>query len=70
MVSELLAAAQAQNCTLVELSVLGGNERAIALYEKLGFRTYAVIPRAYRLSDGYRDEVVMIKYLDEGNASI
>ena len=43
--------------TQLELEVIEGNERAIALYKKFGFETVAEIPDAIRLKDG-----TMLKY--------
>ena len=64
MVGELLHAARVYGCTQVELGVLEQNRRAIALYEKLGFVRYGVLPQAYRLRDGsYQKEVLMVCWL-------
>jgi ribosomal protein S18 acetylase RimI-like enzyme len=41
------------------LSVIQDNRAAIALYERFGFTTYGVEPRARRSADGYRDMVLM-----------
>ena len=43
--------------TQLELEVVEGNHRAIALYKKFGFETVAEIPDAIRLKDG-----TMLKY--------
>lgn len=48
----------------IELGVFSDNERAIHLYEKCGFKSYGIQPRAYKLKDGtYRDEVIMVNVL-------
>lgn len=48
----------------LELEYIGGNDRARALYEKLGFVTFGVRPDAYRFQDGTsRDEYFMYKQL-------
>ena len=48
----------------LELEYVEGNERGKALYEKMGFETYAVLPNAYHLSDGSRrDQIMMVKRL-------
>ena len=36
----------------LELDFIQGNERAKALYEKMGFKVVAVKPNAIRLKDG------------------
>ncbi|MBV8652704.1 MAG: GNAT family N-acetyltransferase [Alphaproteobacteria bacterium] len=41
------------------LSVIRDNRAAIALYERFGFATYGVEPRARRSAEGYRDMVLM-----------
>jgi ribosomal protein S18 acetylase RimI-like enzyme len=45
------------------LTVEKGNGAAIALYEKFGFETYGVEPRALKSSSGYADEVLMVRFL-------
>lgn len=48
----------------LELGVFADNERAIHLYEKHGFQSYGICPRAFKLKDGtYRDEIIMVKML-------
>ena len=48
----------------LELEVIDGNDRAIALYKKFGFEIVATRPDAMRLKDGrYLDEHIMIKRL-------
>jgi len=48
----------------LELEYVEGNERGRALYEKMGFETYAALPNAYHLSDGSaRSEIRMVKRL-------
>lgn len=52
--------------TRLNLEVVEGNERAIALYKKFGFEVVARVPDALRLTDGtYLAEFKMIKKLDE-----
>lgn len=49
---------------LLQLEVIEGNERAIALYKKFGFEIVAEIPDAIRLKDGTKlAEIVMQKRL-------
>ena len=45
----------------VELNVVDSNERAIKLYESLGFVVEGVKRRAVKLSDGYHDIYIMAK---------
>ena len=48
----------------LELGVYSDNSRAIHLYEKVGFESYGIQPRAFKLKDGtYRDEIIMVKML-------
>mgnify|MGYP000001894457 FL=1 len=48
----------------LELGVYSDNARAIHLYEKVGFESYGIQPRAFKLKDGtYRDEIIMVKML-------
>ena len=58
--------AEAKNCGFeqVELEVADGNDRAISLYESLGFRRYGSMPRNMKYADGsYRDVHWMMKEL-------
>jgi len=53
MFSELIAAGEARaGVSVLELSCVEGNVRALALYEKFGFRTVCRRPNAFRLPDG------------------
>lgn len=45
-------AQQRQGVTILELEFMEGNDRARALYEKMGFRIVSEKPNAYRLKDG------------------
>ncbi len=61
MFRALTAAARERGVTQMELDVMEGNERAMALYEKVGFRPVAEIPNAFHLKDGtVRKEIHMI----------
>lgn len=40
----------------VQLSVIAGNEKAIKLYKKLGFKTFGVQPRYFKVGDIYMDQ--------------
>lgn len=60
LLSELIALARERGVHQVELTVIEGNDRALALYKKLGFVITGEIPDAIRLSDGaYRKEYMM-----------
>ena len=64
MFDVMLDAARARKTEIVELEFIGGNDRARALYEKLGFKTVCIKPRAFKLADGrYADEFYMQKYI-------
>ena len=53
MFKEMIEQAKNNNDVLqIELEVIEGNERAIALYKKFGFEIVAEIPDAIRLKDG------------------
>ena len=46
------------------LTVAQGNEVAISLYERHGFKTYGVEPRAMKNGSEYRDEILMALIFD------
>lgn len=52
MFIEMEKIARERNVRQMELEVLEGNERAIHLYEKMGFRFVGERPDAYRMEDG------------------
>lgn len=62
---EMIAAAKAMDgVTQLELDFIEGNTQARALYEKMGFRIYAMRPNAIKLKDGrLLNEYMMIKEL-------
>ena len=49
---ELIALGRKMELEQLELEVFEGNERGIALYEKMGFRIAASVPNAIKLKDG------------------
>lgn len=64
MVNYVLELAKDLGYGQVELEVVEGNDRAKALYEKMGFQQTGVCPQALRYDDGsYRDEYCMVKIL-------
>ena len=56
--------AHSKQKTKLELTVMLDNERAIVLYESLGFEREGLKRRSVRLEHGYRDELHMGKPLD------
>jgi len=64
MFREMIALAQSWGLMQLELEVIEGNDRAIGLYEKMGFQTVAATPNAIRLPDGTMlQEFLMVKPL-------
>ena len=64
MFEEMTRCAREHGITQLELEVIDGNERAMALYRKMGFEIAATKPDAIRLKDGTMlDEHIMIKKL-------
>ena len=64
MFTEMLKVAKSHGTEIVELGVIEGNKRAMGLYEKFGFRSVAVWPKAFKLKDGtFQTEIIMQKYL-------
>jgi len=51
---------------MVQLSVVSDNEAACRLYSALGFIEYGFEKRALKQDGRYYDEVLMVKFLDEG----
>ena len=53
MFAELISVAESKSETeIIELEFVEGNHRAIALYEKYGFRIVGERPNAFKLKDG------------------
>jgi len=51
---------------MVQLTVVSENEAARRLYEAMGFVEYGYEKRALKHDGRYYDEVLMVKFLDEG----
>jgi len=51
---------------MVQLTVVSENEAARRLYEAMGFVGYGFEKRALKHDGRYYDEVLMVKFLDEG----
>ena len=51
---------------MVQLTVVSENEGARRLYRRLGFVEYGYEKRALKQGGRYYDEVLMVKFLDEG----
>ena len=43
----------------IQLSAIASNTTAIRLYEKLGFKTFGIQPRYFKVGDGYLDQQFM-----------
>lgn len=53
---------KSQGYEQAELTVVGGNERAIHLYESFGFTEYGRLKNANKYDDGtYADDILMVK---------
>jgi len=51
---------------MVQLAVVSENEAARRLYAAMGFVEYGHEKRALKQGGRYYDEVLMVKFLDEG----
>lgn len=56
-------AARDRGMERIELEVFGSNDRAIALYERLGFVHEGIRRRAWKIDGRYDDDVLMAKFL-------
>ena len=65
LMMEAIQAAQRQGMERIELEVFASNERAIALYQSLGFRHEGLKRRVRKLDGRYEDDVIMALLLDE-----
>jgi RimJ/RimL family protein N-acetyltransferase len=51
---------------MVQLSVVNDNKAACRLYGAMGFVAYGYEKRALKQDGRYYDELLMVKFLDEG----
>lgn len=64
MSRECIRLAREMGYEQLELQVFSGNERARALYERLGFELWGMIRNGFKLPDGsYQDDVMMGMFL-------
>ncbi len=64
MFKEMIAIAKSRGIKIIELGVIDGNERAINLYKKYGFKIVCKRPNAFMLKDGTtQSEIYMQKQL-------
>src|SRR3569832_2002775 len=53
LVDRLVAEARADGLVLIVLTVTAGNERASGLYERCGFRSFGIEPKAIKVAGAY-----------------
>ena len=64
MFQELISIAKSNGVSQLELEVIEGNTRAIALYKKMGFFNYGERKKSIKLKDeSFLSEFLMMKYL-------
>ncbi len=61
----LIAEGRKLGLTLLTLTCFANNQRAIHVYEKLGFQRAGLIPKAFKYKDNYVDELIMYLPLDK-----
>lgn len=66
LLTTCLAKARAKGMTRVELEVRADNERAIRLYESVGFTPDTLYRRGMRFDDGYHDSLHMSLLFEDG----
>ena len=59
--TELFAVARAQGVTQLELDYVEGNDRGQALYEKMGFVPWGILPDGIRQSDGSMHRLIFMR---------
>ena len=66
MFDAMIALCREKNISQMELEFIEGNDRARALYEKMGFRIYGERPRSIKLKNGdMRSEILMLREMEE-----
>ena len=64
LIQSILAHAAEVGCEQVLLTCMRGNDRAVRLYERMGFVQYGVEPNALKAGEGrYFDDIQMVKLL-------
>lgn len=62
LILQLLRAGEAMGYEQVELETVADNQRAISLYQTLGFIPYGRYPKAFKLQNGsYADSLLMVR---------
>jgi RimJ/RimL family protein N-acetyltransferase len=64
LINSCFAWAKARKIILVKLGVAATNTSAIRCYERCGFQTYGIEPRAVFYDGKYYDELLMVRSLD------
>ena len=64
MIEKIFSIAKAQGIEQIELEVAASNQRAVALYQKLGFKIFGTLPDNMKYKDGtYEAAYWMMKKL-------
>jgi len=63
LMEALVAAGRTLGLRQLQLTLMADNVRAMRLYERHGFATYATEPASVRFGEGYADEALMWKLL-------
>ena len=67
-IAAAIAAAKTTALEYLELSVAGKNDRAQAMYDRLGFIRYGRQPRAMKYRDGHYDDLILMMLELHGKA--